>query len=231
MQAEKAKRVAKVQILEDGEPQDLAPRLRPLILALSSLSDSAPTELREELSVQLVVLAHHPRLVATALWIDLLQRNGLSPEALVTDRLAALLEILFVDASTHPSVRLSLLGQISALTYNKQSDEFAQAAYRAATTLAFVAPKAAVPLLFAQVEDDLSVERLAFIGPTEYGIWATPEGSAFIDGEQLDLPSRAPTDSMRSPHRTKAKGRRVAEELESAGDGNLGSRSSRSSRA
>lgn len=62
-----------------------------------------------------------------------------------------------------------------------QSPQFAEAAYRASTTLAFIAPATIVPLLFAQLEDDLSLSHLAFIGPTEYGIWATPEGSTFID--------------------------------------------------
>lgn len=44
-----------------------------------------------------------------------------------------------------------------------------------------------VPILFDQLEDDLSLTYLKFIGPTEYGIWATPEGSTFIDGPSSEL--------------------------------------------
>lgn len=72
---------------------------------------------------------------------------------------------------------------LTILLILSQSALFAEAAYRAATTLAFVAPTLVVPQLFAQFEDDLSVSRLEFIGKTEYGIWATPEGIAFVDGK------------------------------------------------
>lgn len=63
-----------------------------------------------------------------------------------------------------------------------QSALFAQAAYRAATTLALVAPATIVPLLFAQFEDDLSLSHIANLGVLEYGVWATPEGTPFVDG-------------------------------------------------
>lgn len=82
-----------------------------------------------------------------------------------------------------------LPGSSARLTaFRLQSTQFAQAAYQAATTLAFVSPKLVVPKLFAQLEDDLSVQHLAFIGPNEYGIWATPEGVAFIDGALRSVP-------------------------------------------
>lgn len=105
---EKLRSTAKITILEDGEPVDKAPRLRPLLFALATFSDSTTQELREELLTDLLVIAHHPRL-GLASWVDLLQRIDISPEVMVTARLDALLARIFADASTNPSVRSHLL--------------------------------------------------------------------------------------------------------------------------
>jgi hypothetical protein len=71
----------------------------------------------------------------------------------------------------------------------------AAAAYKAGKTLSFISPKAFVPELLAKVKHDLDPEHLDFIGAQERGIWDTPEGTAFVDGEssassRLSLPRR-----------------------------------------
>jgi len=65
----------------------------------------------------------------------------------------------------------------------RQSKPFAAAAYHSATTLALVRPDQVVPAIFAQIEDDLLPAHLDFIGAEEFGIWGTPEGTAFVDGQ------------------------------------------------
>ena len=47
--------------------------------------------------------------------------------------------------------------------------------------MALVLPDKAIPALFAQFEDDLQPSHLEFIGATEFGVWGTPEGQAFVD--------------------------------------------------
>lgn len=74
---------------------------------------------------------------------------------------------------------------------------FAEAAYRAATTLALILPAVIVPLLFTQFEDDLNPAHLAFIGSNEYGVWATPEGIPFVDPLAAAKP-KAPVANKKS---------------------------------
>lgn len=58
----------------------------------------------------------------------------------------------------------------------------AEAAYHAATTLAFICPSVYVDAFVHQLKEDLNPASLTFIGLEERGIWATPEGQAFVDG-------------------------------------------------
>lgn len=105
-QAEKAKAPIR-PAGEDSEPvQDKAPRLRMLLGALTTFSESTTPELRSELVVELLVLTHHPRIAnaEAGLWVDLLQTAHVAPDALIRDRLEGLLSLVFSDASTDPSV-------------------------------------------------------------------------------------------------------------------------------
>ncbi|GAA5855038.1 hypothetical protein JCM8547_002355 [Rhodosporidiobolus lusitaniae] len=145
---------------------DPAPRLRAVLTALSTFADDVPTDEREELLSQLLVVAHHPRLSGTgeaSAWVELALRAKVDPAGLIERRLEGLLEIVWRDAGL------------------EASQPFAPSAFRAATTLALVLPEKAVPALFKQFEDDLDPLHLEFIGATEFGVWGTPEGSAFVD--------------------------------------------------
>lgn len=59
------------------------------------------------------------------------------------------------------------------------------AAYASLSTLAFVAPSAVLPTLQERVVNGLDPKLLDFIGPTEFGIYNTPTGTTFIDGNCL----------------------------------------------
>ncbi|KAM0756603.1 ARM repeat-containing protein [Meredithblackwellia eburnea MCA 4105] len=164
--AEKTKATAKPVTVTDETvvPADNTPRLRPLLTALATFSTVSPPseDTRQDLLVSLLVIAHHPNL--GGVWTGLVLAAGLDPSELVGLKQAQLLELIWKEASPTP-----------------ESPLFAEAAYRAATTLAFVSPSTVVPAIVAQLRDDLDVKRLEFIGSTEYGIWATPEGVPFVD--------------------------------------------------
>jgi hypothetical protein len=51
------------------------------------------------------------------------------------------------------------------------------------TTLAFVAPEMAIPCFVQRIEIWLDAEQLTSLGSYEYGVWDTPPGVAFVDGE------------------------------------------------
>ncbi|GJN92071.1 hypothetical protein Rhopal_005099-T1 [Rhodotorula paludigena] len=172
VQSEKAKtpvKSAAAAAADEGAdaPVDHASRLKPVLSALSTFEDdSVELATREELVVQLAVVAHHPRLSTSeaSLWVDLLMRARVAPEKVIDERLQDLVDLVLADASLTPA-----------------NESFAAAAYRTATTLALVHPAKAVPALFAQFEDDLEPAHLAFIGATEFGVWGTPEGQTFVD--------------------------------------------------
>ncbi|KAG8891177.1 translational activator of GCN4 [Tulasnella sp. 408] len=63
---------------------------------------------------------------------------------------------------------------------NRQDTKLAEAAYIAATTIAFVAPSVAVERLVGQVKSDLR-QGLHGLGPEDYAIWRTPEGTLHVD--------------------------------------------------
>jgi hypothetical protein len=52
-------------------------------------------------------------------------------------------------------------------------------------TLTFIAPAAFVPAFLEQATQDLGSETLAYVGNEEIGIWQTPEGTIFVDGEAI----------------------------------------------
>lgn len=60
--------------------------------------------------------------------------------------------------------------------------EFAQASYTALTTLVFVAPALVSPRVLAQLKSDIDVAVLNNMSDIDLGIWATPEGTTFVDG-------------------------------------------------
>lgn len=76
---------------------------------------------------------------------------------------------------------LKLLSDNSAAP--PKSKAFALAAYRATRTLAFIAPSIYVPEFLSKIREDLDPMQLDFIGVEELGIWQTPPGTTFVDGE------------------------------------------------
>lgn len=59
---------------------------------------------------------------------------------------------------------------------------FPEACYRAVSTLAFVSPGDILPKILEQLRQDINLDVLSSLTEDEFGIWATPEGTAFVDG-------------------------------------------------
>lgn len=114
--------MVKIAIVEESAPEDRATRLCPLLFALTTFDATTTPEIREELISGLLVIAHHPRLGESTIWIDLLQRAGLAPETMVTARWTQLLSFLFFDASTTPTVRSSSSVSLLAMTDTLRSN-------------------------------------------------------------------------------------------------------------
>lgn len=60
---------------------------------------------------------------------------------------------------------------------------FVEASHRAVTTLSFVAPEAVIPQIVEQLHCDIDAQELGALTYADLAIWATPEGTAYIDGE------------------------------------------------
>lgn len=62
------------------------------------------------------------------------------------------------------------------------SNGYAEACYRATTTLAFIAPDTVLPRVIEQLHADLSL-KINQLTDLDIGVWNTPEGQTYIDGE------------------------------------------------
>ena len=58
------------------------------------------------------------------------------------------------------------------------------AASRAMGTLAFVAPDLVLPRLVAQLRADIDPNVINGLSDSDIGIWLTPEGTTFVNGEE-----------------------------------------------
>ena len=59
---------------------------------------------------------------------------------------------------------------------------FPEASYSVVTTLCFVSPASALPQIVKQLQDDLDPASLNALSDFDLGVWATPEGTTFVDG-------------------------------------------------
>jgi hypothetical protein len=67
---------------------------------------------------------------------------------------------------------------------------FSEASYSAVTTLVFVAPSSVLPRIANQLNEDINTKVLNDIPDLYLGVWATPEGTTFVDGSLFYLGDR-----------------------------------------
>ncbi|KAF2652310.1 translational activator [Lophiostoma macrostomum CBS 122681] len=143
------------------------------VLSALCLSEELTKDSRSELTneilrrqcVDLLLLARSD-IVPRASWIDLCLRMGVDPGQLVRDHLKQCLKLI-TEATTNEE--------------NKSFPAISEAAYKACTDLAFVAPEVALPAIVSQFREDLDPSQLDSVGPTEAAIFRTPEGTPYID--------------------------------------------------
>lgn len=125
--------------------------------------------IREKLLAELVVLAHHPLVcgISRQMWIELCQRAETDPQELTTQHVGRLIELL-LEASM------------------SESSAFAEASYRAVSTLVFVSPKVVLPRIMERLKFDLDPSVVGSLSEYDLGVLATPVGTAYVDVSARD---------------------------------------------
>ncbi|THH23082.1 hypothetical protein EUX98_g8100 [Antrodiella citrinella] len=143
-------------------------RLPALFLSCGTFSEEYDVVKRESLLTDLIVVGHHPSLCPNSrqTWIELCQAGGVDPNHLIQENLETII------SSTLEAT------DVRSKTYHPS---FADAAYQAFTTIAFVAPDVTVPRIAEQIGTDLNGPEVNQLTDVDISIWQTPEGTAFVD--------------------------------------------------
>ncbi|KAF9059496.1 armadillo-type protein [Rhodocollybia butyracea] len=149
----------------DDRPWSKHSRLSGLLLCTVAFGDDVDTTVKENAVVQSIIIASHELVCGPSrqTWIDMCQKANIDPRALVESHLEKLLKLI-LDAS---------------LSDTKPG--FPEASYGAVSTLAFVSPSDVLPRILDQLRDDINVDALNALTEVDFGIWATPEGTTFVD--------------------------------------------------
>ena len=182
------------------QPWNKQSRLSTLLLSVVSFRDDVDLSLREKAVVEHIVLAHHCLLCSSFMFSSTSIRFMLL-QVVQTGRLG--LTCVRKRLSIRMSLSTSIL--VNCLTWswmllvqNRRyfflrnyarivEDDFVQygfseASYRAVTTLCFVSPASVLPQIVKQLQDDLDPTSLNALSDFDLGVWATPEGTTFVDG-------------------------------------------------
>jgi hypothetical protein len=118
------------------------------------------------------------------LWIEIVQRSGIDPHDLVVRDMELLVSIIEDVLQSSENVSQMSLTLAYLANHRKQNASRREAAMRAVTSLAFVAPTEATPVFLKKVKVFLDSGPLKKLGTYEYGVWVTPPGFTFVDGAQ-----------------------------------------------
>ncbi|KAH7883448.1 armadillo-type protein [Phlebopus sp. FC_14] len=127
--------------------------------------DSVDATQREEMLANLIVLAHHLTISGPSrlLWIELCQKAGTDPHDLVCRSIDLVMDIVLASSAVDAKFG------------------FAEASYRAVSTLAFVCPEVVLPRVMEQLRADIDGAIINRLTDTDLGIWETPEGATYVD--------------------------------------------------
>ncbi|KAH9485783.1 eIF-2-alpha kinase activator gcn1 [Psilocybe cubensis] len=155
---------------ESSQPWNKNSRLSTLLLSIVTFGEEVGATLRENVVVELIILAHHNLICASdgQTWVDICQKAGVDPREVVDKHLDKVMRLL-LDATTATS---------KACLFHPG---FAEAAYAAVTTLAFISPALVLSCIVDQLKDDLNPDILKAISDEDLAIWATPEGTTYVD--------------------------------------------------
>ncbi|KAH9944598.1 armadillo-type protein [Amylocystis lapponica] len=155
--------------LYESEPRfHKGSRLAAFVIASASFDPSYSSVVREDSVVNLVVVAHHSLLCANSrqTWIELCQWACVDPRDLISRRLDDILQKVFGALDVDPK---------------SSQGNFAEASYRAVTTLTFVSPSDILSRIVDQLRSDINPSEINTLTETDFGIWATSEGQTYVD--------------------------------------------------
>jgi hypothetical protein len=185
---------------QPGEDDDAAPsrsrEIGRLLLSTLHRGENADKMVLEDIAADLIVVAHHPEMgdESQVSWITLVQHLGLDPTNVVSVKREAILESIWEAAAAPP-----------------EDNRFAEAAYRAIATLAFIDPVEFVGDVLAKAQADLDPATLDFIGIEERGIWSAPADQMYVD--VLALKKDQPVNKNRKNYADEMWEKEVREEL------------------
>ncbi|KAG2158689.1 armadillo-type protein [Suillus bovinus] len=164
---EKSAVVKSASVTEETEKPapDNQRRCAALLLCCSNIKDETGAGERDDQLVDLIVLAHHSAVcrLPRMLWIELCQKAGVDPHNLISRR-----------------VDQAMSSLLTASTIDSKFG-FADASYRAISTLAFVCPENVLPKIMEQLRADIDPSKINALSEAEFGIWETPEGMTYVD--------------------------------------------------
>ncbi|GJE94641.1 ARM repeat-containing protein [Phanerochaete sordida] len=158
---------AKVSNGEDAETKAVSKegRLCAFLISCAAIGQDIDQSVRESLVLDLLVVSYHPAIAgqgARLPWIELCLAAGVNPNETVTMHWERILPQLIAASES-------------------SSSGFIEASYRAVTTLSFVAPQAVIPQIVEQLRRDIDAQALGGLTEEDLAIWATPEGTTYID--------------------------------------------------
>ncbi|KAL4249154.1 TOG domain-containing protein [Abortiporus biennis] len=152
---------------ESVKHKNVESRLASFLLVCGAFGEDVEDAIKSKIVVDLVVLGHHPALSnrSRQTWIELCQATRIDPHDVVSSHAESVIEKVL--EATDPESKF-------------YHSSFAEAAYNAVTTLVFVAPEVMAPRVVEQIGLDLD-PAVDSLSDEDIGIWATPEGTAFVD--------------------------------------------------
>ncbi|QRV98281.1 translational activator gcn1 [Ceratobasidium sp. AG-Ba] len=138
-------------------------RYAALLAAVAPSAEHVDEPIRGDLMVEMIGVAHREEVCPRSrqLWVDLCLRSRLDPHVLVTRKVDRLLELVLLKGD--------------------HSEKATESAYRALTTIVFIAPKVTLPHVIGEIRRYLSPAQVEAFGPIDFAIWRTPKGTMFND--------------------------------------------------
>lgn len=99
---------------------------------------------------------------------------------LVDKHLNRLLEIVLGSSMLYSKVTFLQFVRLIANSLDQKG--FSEASYSAVTTLILVSPSSVLPRIVEHLNGDINPDILNNISDHDLGVWATPEGTTFVDG-------------------------------------------------
>ncbi|CAE6499296.1 unnamed protein product [Rhizoctonia solani] len=135
-----------------------------LLAAITPSAEHVEEPLRGDLMAEMVVVTHREDVSSPQrqLWVDLCLRAKLDPHILVTRKADRLLELVL-------------------LKQGEYSEQTMRSAYRALSSIVFIAPAVVLPHVISEIRHSLAPTQVEALSTVDFAIWRTPKGTMFHD--------------------------------------------------